>query len=376
MDGAKFDARMMQLALRTAQRRLGLTAPNPSVGAVIADPKSGVVIARAATAPGGRPHAEAQAIAAAGTEAQGATLYVTLEPCSHHGETPPCVEKIIAAGLKRVVVGIQDPDPRVAGEGLAKLRDAGLAVQSGLLGRRAECLTRGHILRTTEQRPFVQLKLAIARDGSVPRGKKGRPTWITSGLARSAGHYLRAKADAILIGGATLQDDDPELTCRLPGLEGRSPVRVVITSEPKTILGTRLFETRDKAPLWLAFDDGAGTVLHQDVNARLRDANTKSSIRIEHLVRALAERGMTRVLVEGGPKTWRRFAEAGFADEVVVFVAGLDGREAGASDPVRAAVSSLLGLDPGPVVDTVSLGPDACFTFQPTFGGGSGSNAS
>lgn len=372
MDGVEFDARMMRLAIVTSRVGLGQTAPNPSVGAVIADPTTGVVISRAVTAPGGRPHAEPRALAEAGPRATGVTLYVTLEPCAHHGATPPCVEQIIAAGIARVVVGVQDPDERVAGQGLARLRAAGIAVQSGVMGRDADWVTRGHILRVSQNRPFVQLKLALATDGSVPRGDQGHPAWVTEPLSRGVGHLLRAQADAILVGGATVRDDDPALTCRLPGLERRSPVRIVMTTDPSSIIQTQLFATRDVAPLWLAFGDDTGSVVH-DVSAsdldgarRLTSDTQTTRVEIKDLLAALAARGVTRVLVEGGPKTWRRFQDAGCVDEVVAFIGAFDRHGPGAAKAAQAMVAQQLGHDPGPAIGARTLGADACFTFRPS----------
>ncbi len=371
MDGAEFDARMMRLAILTARRGLGRTAPNPSVGAVVADPKTNAVIARAATAPGGRPHAETQALAKAGPAAQGATLYVTLEPCSHQGQTPPCVESIIAAGIARVVVGIQDPDPRVAGQGLAKLRGARILVQSGVCARQAEWVTLGHILRVRQQRPFVQLKLALDAEGAVPRGGKGQPNWVTSSLSRAVGHQLRAQADAILIGAATLHDDDPALTCRLPGLDVCSPVRIVVTSDTQSITGSKLYATRDTASVWLVYDDDTGRLVHDmsngdaPLNALSKSDGRMARVQVEDLLEALAERGITRLLVEGGPKTWRRFQDARRVDEVVVFVGAINRHDQGVPEAVRRMVGAHLGCDPGSVVNARTLGPDACFTFRP-----------
>ncbi len=224
-----FDAHMMAIALTMARRGLGLTAPNPSVGAVIANEATGEVIARGVTATGGRPHAETIAIEQAGERSRGATIYVTLEPCSHHGKTGPCAEAIIAAGFKRVVVAIEDPDPRVAGRGLDKLRAAGLEVVRGVGAADARWVTRGHIVRVTERRPFVTLKLALDANGDVPRGAGGKPLFVTSPEARAHGHLFRAQADAILVGSGTVLADNPELTCRLPGMEARSPLRVVLS---------------------------------------------------------------------------------------------------------------------------------------------------
>ena len=228
----------MAIAARLAERGLGSTAPNPAVGAVVVEPSTGIVLGRGWTQPGGRPHAEPEALARAGARAAGATLYVTLEPCSHFGKTPPCVDTIIAAGVKRVVCGIEDPDPRVAGRGIARLRDAGIEVVRGVLRERCHSITLGHILRVTERRPFVQLKMAVDAEGNVPRGGGGQPTWVTGALSRARGHLLRARADAILIGHGTLIDDNPELTCRLPGLAARSPVRVVLVGNRPELIGS------------------------------------------------------------------------------------------------------------------------------------------
>ena len=208
--GSAFDIHMMRIALTMARRGLGLTAPNPSVGAVIANEQTGEVIARGVTAPGGRPHAETRAIRDAGERARGATIYVTLEPCSHHGKTGPCADAIVAAGLKRAVVAIEDPDPRVAGRGLDKLRAAGIEVVRGIGADEARWITRGHIVRVTERRPFITLKLALDADGNVPRGAVGTPRFVTSPDARAHGHLLRAEADAILVGTGTVQAENPE----------------------------------------------------------------------------------------------------------------------------------------------------------------------
>ncbi len=179
------DDGFMQIALSMARRGLGTTAPNPSVGAVVVDPATGEVIARGWTQPGGRPHAETVALQRAGSRAQGATMYVTLEPCSHYGKTPPCANAIIEAGVSRAVVGILDPDPRVAGRGIDMLRAAGIEVRRGVRAREADRMTRGHILRVTERRPLIQLKMALDGNGQIARGVGGQPRWVTGPLARA-----------------------------------------------------------------------------------------------------------------------------------------------------------------------------------------------
>ena len=341
-----FDAHMMDVALMMARRGNGTTAPNPSVGAVIADEATGELIARAVTRPGGRPHAETEAIARAGTRAQGATLYVTLEPCAHHGKTPPCADAVIAAGLKRVVIGIEDPDPRTAGQGTARLRAAGVDVATGLRGAEARWVTLGHILRVTEQRPFVQLKMALGQDGAVPRGKDGQAVFVTGPEARAFAHVLRAEADAILIGGATARDDDPDLTCRLPGLASRSPIRVVMTETLDVPMGLKLVRTAHTVPTWvLTGSADAGRVralADQGVRVlTIGDGAARPSVRAA--LAELAGQGITRLLVEGGPSVWRAFAAAGLADEVVVFAAGA--ARDGGMNPAALAARYAPGLD-------------------------------
>ena len=219
------DTHHMRHALTLAERALGRTAPNPAVGCVIVS-RDGHVVGRGRTQDGGRPHAEAVALTQAGDAATGATAYVTLEPCAHHGQTPPCAEALANAGIARVVASVEDPDPRVKGKGFAMLRAAGVEVVTGLLEKETTELNAGFFLRITENRPLVTLKIAQSEDGKTARA--GDDKWITGEEARRFSHLLRAKHDAILIGVGTALADDPELTCRLPGLEKYSPLRVVL----------------------------------------------------------------------------------------------------------------------------------------------------
>ena len=320
------DTAMMAIALRMAERGLGATAPNPSVGAVIFDESTGELISRGWTQPGGRPHAETEAIARAGGRARAKTIYVTLEPCSHYGRTAPCAEAIIAAGLKRVVCGILDPDPRVSGRGIRMLRDAGLEVTRGVLAAEANWLTRGHIQRVTERRPWIQLKMALAADGTVAHGTGVQPTWVTGPEARAHGHLLRARADAIMVGSGTVRDDDPELTCRLPGLTLRSPVRVVVTGHELPLPGSKLVRSAREVAVWIFVAPEAGA----DRCAALE----RAGCRVFHVAtvggrpwlpavcEALVGEGITRLLVEGGPTLWRAFSASGLADEIVCYRAG------------------------------------------------------
>lgn len=345
----------MGVALMMARRGLGTTAPNPPVGAVLVEPATGEVIARGTTASGGRPHAERIAIDAAGGRTRGAALYVTLEPCSHQGQTAPCADAVIAAGIARVVCAIEDPDPRVAGRGLDRLRAAGVAVTRGVRAGEAHDVTRGHIARVCERRPFVQIKMALGADGSVPRAQHRQPVFVTSVEARALGHLLRAQADAILVGRVTVEADDPDLTCRLPGLAQRSPKRVVLAQAGLTLSGTRLAANADRVPVMVfTGPDVAGAAV---ADMRAAGANVKASMVVggalwlPSVLEALAADGVTRLLVEGGPAVWRAFAQAGLVDEVVVFVAGGDG------DGLELA-GRHLGPLPLVVNDRRRVGPD------------------
>src|SRR5882724_5724649 len=236
----------MRHALRLAARALGHVAPNPAVGCVIvAD--DGCIVGRGQTQAGGRPHAETVALSQAGKLARGATAYVTLEPCAHHGQTPPCADALVAAGIARVVGATIDPDARVAGTGFARLESAGVKVTRGVLEAEARALNLGFFRRVTEGRPLVALKIAQSADGYVADAQ-GNSRWITSEAARRHGHLLRARHDAILVGVGTVLADDPALTCRLPGLEHRSPLRIVLDSHLRMPLTSKLVRTARDHP--------------------------------------------------------------------------------------------------------------------------------
>lgn len=364
-DRADFDADMMRIALSMARRGLGLTAPNPSVGAVIADENTGEVISRAVTAPGGRPHAETIAIREAGARAKGATIYVTLEPCSHQGKTGPCADAIIRAGLKRAVVAIEDPDPRVAGRGLDRLRAAGLEVVRGIRAEDARWLARGHIVRVTERRPFIILKLALDSGGNVPRGTGNAPLFVTSPDARAHGHLLRAEADAILVGSGTMQADNPELTCRLPGLGGMSPVRVILSRSLDFSPEARLFDDAREVPVLCI----AGAGVDEDRKAALEKRGAEvietetvgGTLWLPAVLEALVARGITRLLVEGGPKVWREFAEHALADEVALYIAAATSSDEGQA---HEFAKKWLGDVPLAVSEMKRLGPDVLWRMR------------
>lgn len=371
MAQADLDHSMMAIALGVARRGLGRTAPNPSVGAIIVDEACGEVIARGWTQPGGRPHAETEALGRAGRRARDNTMYVTLEPCAHHGKTPPCAGAIIAAGMKRVVIGIEDPDPRVAGQGIARLRAAGIEVASGVSADAARGLTLGHILRATENRPFVQIKMALAADGTVPFGYAGRQTIVTGPESRARGHLLRAEADAILAGRKTVLDDDPELTCRLPGLLDRSPVRVVLSSLANGLAQSRLIQTAQEVPVWVFCGPEASAAATGELEAAgarvVGVPAVAGRLSLEAVTGALAREGITRLLVEGGAEVWQSFAAASLVDEVVVFHAGPLAGGAGPSAfevSMRHAVARHLPNVPLEEVDRRRSGHDMMFQLR------------
>ncbi len=295
------DLAHMRAALGLARRGLGRVWPNPAVGCVLVN--AGRVVGRGWTAPGGRPHAETQALAQAGAAAQGATAYVTLEPCSHHGKTPPCAEALIRAGVRRAVVAVDDPDPRVSGRGLALLRAAGLDVELGVCSEEAAELNAGFFSRVNRGQPLVILKAATSLDGRIATGS-GHSQWITGTRAREAGHRLRAEADAIMVGSTTAIVDDPDLTCRLPGLEHRSPVRLVVDSRLRLPLTARLVADARRVPTWLITARG-NPVERLEAYSRcgvevIEVPAGEEGVDLPAVFAALGQRGLTRVLVEGG----------------------------------------------------------------------------
>ncbi|MFC7332187.1 bifunctional diaminohydroxyphosphoribosylaminopyrimidine deaminase/5-amino-6-(5-phosphoribosylamino)uracil reductase RibD [Rhodocista pekingensis] len=320
------DRAHMRAALTLAARGLGRVRPNPSVGCVLV--REGRVVGRGVTGAGGRPHGETEALRQAGELARGATAYVSLEPCNHHGRTPPCTEALMAAGVARVVVACEDPDPRVSGGGLARLRAAGLDVASGLLEAEAQELNAGFFLRIREGRPLVTLKLATSLDGRIAT-RTGESRWITGSVARAWGHGLRASHDAILVGIGTALADDPELTCRLPGMADRSPVRIVLDSRLRLPLTGRLVRTADRTPLWIVTRPDAAEPARMaafaDCGVELIpvEPGPEGEISLPQTLRALAARGITRVLAEGGARLAASLLRDGLADRLEWFRAGL-----------------------------------------------------
>jgi len=341
------DQRFMQLALTLGRRGQGLTWPNPAVGAVVV--KDGVIIGRGWTQPGGRPHAEPEALKRAGEAARGATLYVTLEPCSHIGKSPPCADAIIAAGIARVVSAIEDPNPEVAGQGHAKLRAAGIAVDIGLGAAEAARDHAGHFRRVRDRRPHVILKLAVSSDDKI--GAAGRkPVAISGEAAKARVHLLRAQCDAILVGIGTVRADDPLLTCRLPGMAARSPVRVVLDRSLRIPGSSRLVHSARETPLWVMTSNLAEAPAAMKLGAagakviRVATATPPPGLDLPTVLRALAEKGITRLLVEGGARVASSLVAAGFVDEVWLLrgaePVGADGVAALGALPLTAITQS------------------------------------
>jgi diaminohydroxyphosphoribosylaminopyrimidine deaminase/5-amino-6-(5-phosphoribosylamino)uracil reductase len=313
------DERFMRLALALGRRGLGQTWPNPAVGAVIV--KDGVIVGRGWTQSGGRPHAEAGALRRARKAAQGATLYVTLEPCSHTGQTPPCADAVIKAGIARVVSSLEDPNPAVAGRGYERLRASGIAVETGLLAEEAARAHAGHIARMQQGRPHVTLKLAVSADGKA--GLPGRkPAAITGEEARARVFQMRAQHDAILVGIGTVLADNPQLTCRLPGMFERSPVRVVLDARLRVPLSLSVVSTVRDTSTWIFASQKASPIaeeiLQQKGGKVFRVDDTGGRLDLEEVLKVLAAQGITRLMVEGGPTVAAAFAAADLVDQAVI----------------------------------------------------------
>ncbi|MFK0330427.1 bifunctional diaminohydroxyphosphoribosylaminopyrimidine deaminase/5-amino-6-(5-phosphoribosylamino)uracil reductase RibD [Rhizobium sp. NPDC090275] len=404
MSASPDDAQFMQEAIRLGFLHLGQTSTNPSVGCVVV--RDGTIVGRGTTAVGGRPHAEPQALAEAGELARGATAYVTLEPCSHHGKTPPCADALIASGVARVVISVTDPDERVSGRGIGMLRDAGITVETGLLEEEGRHSLAAYLTRQTKNRPYVILKLAVSQDGMIGRLGAGQIA-ITGPAARAEVQQLRAETDAILVGIGTAVADDPELTVRIPGLEGRSPVRVVLDPLLELPLASKLVRTARQVPVIVVGREevseaetgeqdlppsvlpdisptrgeidslrapsqnadvgtsgsaqpisplvgempgraeGGNTPTNANENtAQLearRQALEASGVEVvychpyhpEQLLPALASRGISSLLVEGGAKTARLFLEAGYVDRILLYQGPGTIGQGGIETPIR-----------------------------------------
>ena len=360
------DLGAMRAALSLARRGLGSVWPNPAVGCVIVN--DGRVVGRGWTQSGGRPHGETEALRRAGAAARGAAAYVSLEPCCHWGRTPPCVDALVAAGVRRVVVALEDPDPRVAGEGLRRLRAAGLEVEVGLCAEEAAEVNAGFLSRLRLGRPLVTLKFATSLDGHLATAS-GESQWISGPPARERAHALRASHDAIMVGIGTVVADDPQLTCRLPGLDHRSPVRVVIDRHLRIPPTARLIVDAGLVPTWVLTSRSAdpgrrAAFLANGVTLIDVDLGRDGQIDLAAALATLAERGITRLLVEGGAHVAAAFIRAGLVDRLVwvhaPLVIGGDG------------IPAIAGLDVAALADaaaferlaTETIGADVLTTFR------------
>ena len=330
------DERFMAAAIRLSRRNSGRTGANPSVATLIVG-EDGAIVGRGVTAAGGRPHAEPVALAEAGESARGATAYVTLEPCAHHGRTRPCAEALVAAGVSRVVGGAGDADERVSGRGYAILRQAGISVTEDVLSDQAADAMAGYLIRSVKKRPEITLKIAVSADGMVGRKGVGQVA-ITGPEARARAHLMRAQAHAILIGSGTAIADDPELTCRLPGLEDRSPIRIVVGGALSLKSGSGLVSGARQVPLWLAASGGGepGTA-DELVAAGVRFFATETDdgqVALPELLDDLGAQGVMSVLVEGGVKIARSFLADGLVDRIILFDAPMFIGDTGIASPL------------------------------------------
>lgn len=352
----------MALALSLGRRGQGRVWPNPSVGCVIV--KDGRIVGRGRTADGGRPHAETEALSQAGQNAAGATVYVTLEPCAHHGQTPPCVEALLEAGVGRVVIATTDPDPRVNGKGVARLQKAGVDVEVGVMQPQAATDLAGFLKRNHLGRPWLTLKLATTIDGRIATCT-GDSQWITGPQARARVHRMRATHDAVMVGAGTARVDDPTLNVRGFGAVPQ-PVRVVISSNLDLPMDGKLIETAASQPLWLCHGSDAVQGPWQKSGARLFKCKTQDSqVDLKDALAQLGQAGLTRVLCEGGGGIAAALLRAGLVDELVVFGGG---RLIGADGLACVANMGVAALSDGPafdLLDVEQIGPDVMHRWRP-----------
>jgi diaminohydroxyphosphoribosylaminopyrimidine deaminase/5-amino-6-(5-phosphoribosylamino)uracil reductase len=332
---ARTDADWMRVALGLARRGLGRVWPNPAVGCVLV--AGGRVVGRGWTQPGGRPHAEAMALAAAGPRARGATAYVTLEPCAHHGRTPPCANALVTAGVSRIVGAATDPDERVSGKGYAILRQAGVEVVERVLAEEAADAMAGYLTRSLEKRPEVTLKLALSQDGMIGKPGEGQVA-ITGEVSRRQVHMLRAVSDAIVVGIGTAIEDDPELTVRLPGLANRSPARIVLDRSARLPVTSKLVLTAREVPLLVATCADANPARRAELERAgagfLATETFDGRVALPELLEDLAAKGMSSVLVEGGAATAKYFLSEGLVDRIVLFRGAVVIGEGGLAAPI------------------------------------------
>ncbi|MEO0496922.1 MAG: bifunctional diaminohydroxyphosphoribosylaminopyrimidine deaminase/5-amino-6-(5-phosphoribosylamino)uracil reductase RibD [Pseudomonadota bacterium] len=366
MSSASMDERYVAAAIRYARRHMGLTGTNPSVATLIVQHTQAVsvIVGRGVTALGGRPHAERIALDEAGQAARGATAYVTLEPCAHHGVTPPCAQALIDAGVRRVVTAYVDPDARVDGEGHAMLRRAGIEVREGVCSAAAAQDLAGYLTRKRLARPHVHLKLAVSADGRL--GCEGQEVAITGEESRAQVHVLRAQTDAILVGAGTLRADDPSLTCRLDGMEHRSPLRVILGGRSQLPLDAKVFMTARDVPTLLV----PGVPLAAAMRAKLNSMGVEilGSEPVDgrspwpELLDDLGARGLSCLFVEGGAAVAQSLLSSGLVDGITL----LQGTKRLGADAILSplTVADLKADSQWQLRDVRHFGPDICHTFE------------
>jgi diaminohydroxyphosphoribosylaminopyrimidine deaminase/5-amino-6-(5-phosphoribosylamino)uracil reductase len=363
MKFSAFDEAAMRRALEIAERGLYSTHPNPRVGAVLARDEE--IVGEGWHERAGEPHAEPIAIRAAGDRARGATAYVTLEPCSHHGRTPPCVDVLLAAGVRRVVYAVGDPNPRVNGAGAKRLKEAGLKVESGLLAAEAEALNAGFLMRMRHQRPYVRLKTGASLDGRVALAN-GKSKWITSEAARADVQHWRAQSGAVLTSAATVLADDPRLDVRIEA--PRQPTRVVLDRRRAVRKTARILAPPGDVIVFASTTAArkAGPTDERIGDARIERVRvTRSHLDLNAVLKRLAELEVNDVLVEAGSRLSGALFAAGLVDEWLLYIApkllGTDAK------PI-AALRRLTSLDAAPefaLIESKTIGPDLRLRLQP-----------
>ena len=352
----------MIAALALGRRGLGRVWPNPAVGCLVV--KDGIVVGRGFTADGGRPHAETQALAQADLFAADATVYVTLEPCAHHGKTPPCTSALITAGVSRVVVATSDPDPRVSGRGIALLRNAGIVVEENVCKEQADIDHAGFFNRVRLGRPFITLKLASTLDGRIAT-QSGDSQWITGPDARRMVHVMRANHDAVMVGAGTARADDPQLNVRGVGAASQ-PDRVVVSKGLDLPLKSNLIRTSKDQPVWLLHGPDADVSQWSDRGAKLVECElSHGEVDLADAMGKLSEAGMTRVFCEGGGQLAASLVSQGLVDELVVFSAGAVIGADGRPSLSQLGVSKLVSAPRFKLRETRQIGADILHCWIP-----------
>ena len=356
----------MALAISLGRRNLGQTSPNPSVGCVLVN--NNVIVGRGYTAPNGRPHAETQALKQAGLAANGATAYITLEPCSHEGETPPCADALVEAGIKRAVIATIDPDERVNGKGISILKAAGIEVKVGVLSEQASLDHTGFFFSQSEHRPWITLKLAASLDGKIAT-RTGDSKWITGSSARQFVHNMRRNHDAIMVGSGTVKSDDPSLNVRNMG-NCVQPHRIVLSSNLEIPIKSNLAKTVHEQPLWIFHSNKASEDLKSkwlDIGARLFECQVDNfGLAIRDIMRIISGKGITRLLCEGGGKLAATLIRSGLVDQMVTFHGGLTIGEDGYPSIGDLGILSLNEAKRWQLDNTLSFGTEVLNIWHPT----------